>query len=817
MTNLAQSPTFSPVKIASKSTINALEIFINTLLIPIYFFSLPAILKTFFAPYKKTAFVDKNPGISTMFNNLITSAISRLIGTIIRFFILITGLMALIFFAPISLIIAILAFLPPFSYLIFTNITPDDIETQNNTTVADFINLLTKSNFFKFFIAKTSLPSDLFSALLSDTTPISSINPGMLEIGMKEKLITLYTNYAPFKQILEKFHLTDSDINNIGTWYELANPVRTPLILSRQKVIALNGIGHDLAYGYTINLDKFSKNLLTLETKDLKVLGRSNEIAQIETILSSSRNSNIIIVGEAGVGKHTIAIELARRITKGVSPTSLIHKRVLEIDFHSVLSAGTNYEEAKVLVAKILQEAQDAGNIILVIDDLDQFVSSQDGRTDISEIITKAAESNKIQIIAMTNQTLYDKYVLPHSGLAKNFSQIIIKPLSVPETIKVLITSAEKIQKDQKVSLNYFGIKEIVQKSDTYIHTSPLPEKALDLTFELISYIKNNNLGNDLSKEIINQYLTQKIGTNIGKLDNDRGETLKNLENILHQSIIGQNQAVEAVSRALRRRSLQVSNTKKPIGTFLFLGPTGVGKTQTAKVLSREYFGSENYVLRLDMSQFQDSTAVEKLIGSNVTNQPGTLTTQLQTKPNAVLLLDELEKAHPKILNLLFTILDEGYITDGFGRDVNAQNTIIIATSNAGAQLIAELVNTNTPYQNLHDLLLEHIKKENIFSPEFINRFDEVIIFHPLSQDDLKEIVKLNLNELNTRLKNEKNITININENLINYIVQNGYDPAFGARNIIRFIQDFVEDNVAKKLLDNPELTGEITLSVPSE
>ncbi len=216
------------------------------------------------------------------------------------------------------------------------------------------------------------------------------------------------------------------------------------------------------------------------------------------------------------------------------------------------------------------------------------------------------------------------------------------------------------------------------------------------------------------------------------------------------------------------------------------------------------------------MSQFQDSSAVEKLIGSNITNQPGILTTQLQTKPNAVLLLDELEKAHPKILNLLLTILDEGYITDGFGREVKAQNTIIIATSNAGAQLIAELVKTQTSYQTLHDSLLEHIKQENIFSPEFINRFDEVIIFHPLTQDNLKEIVKLNLNDLNHRLKNEKNIAININETLINFIVEKGYDPAFGARNIIRFIQDFVEDSVAKTLLDNPKVTGEITIEIPA-
>jgi len=816
MTNLAQSPSFSPTKIASTSTINAFDIFLNTILIPIYYFSIPAILTTFFAPYKKTAFVDKNPGLSTKLNNLVTNIISRLIGVIIRFLIVIIGVFSFLLFLPIGLILATISILPPISYLIFKKITPDDIQTQETTTIGEFFTLLIKSNFFKFFISKTNLPVEIFTSLLTDNTTLTTIDPELLKKGLKEKLALLYQKYPPYKDILEKVHLTDTDLLNIGTWYELANPVRSPIILSRKKVQSLNGLGHDLAYGYTINLDRFSKNLLTLETKDVKVLGRSTEIAQIETTLSSSRNSNIIIVGEAGVGKHTIAIELARRISRGISPNTLIHKRVLEIDFHSILSQGANHEDSKVLVGKILEEAQEAGNIILVIDDLDQFVSSQDGRTDISEIIIKSAESNKIQIIAMTNQALYDKYVLSHPSLAKNFSKIIIKPLSVPETIKVLITSAEKLQRDQKITFNYFGIKDIVQKSDTYIHTSPLPEKAIDVTFELISYVKNNNLGNTLTPEVINQYLTQKIGTNIGKLTEDKSETLKNLESILHQNIIGQDEAVLAVSRALRRRSLQVSNTKKPIGTFLFLGPTGVGKTQTAKILSKEYFGNQDYVLRLDMSQFQDSTAVEKLIGSNITNQPGILTTQLQTKPNAVLLLDELEKAHPKILNLLLTILDEGYITDGFGREVKAQNTIIIATSNAGAQLIAELVKTQTPYQTLHDSLLEHIKQENIFSPEFINRFDEVIIFHPLTQENLKEIVKLNLTELNNRLKNEKNITINISEALINYIVEKGYDPAFGARNIIRFIQDFVEDSVAKTLLDNPEVTGEITIEIPS-
>lgn len=816
MTNLAQSPSFSPAKIVSASTTNSIDILVNTLLIPVYYFSLPAILRTFFAPYKKTAFVETTPGLSTKLNNLITNIISRLIGAIIRFFILIIFLISFIIFIPIALTLSIISLIPPFSLIIFKKITPDDIETQPNSTVGEFTTLLTKSNFFRFFLSKTDLSADLLLSLQNDTTQLQSIDPSLLQSGLKEKLITLYQKYPAFKKILDDLHLNDSDLSNLVIWYELAFPIKSPLFLSRKKVQSLNGIGHDLAYGYTINLDRFSKNLLTLETKDVKVLGRTSEIAQIETILSSSRNSNIIIVGEAGVGKHTIAIELARRINKGLAPNTLIHRRVLEIDFHAILSQGANHEDSKVLVSKILEEAEEAGNIILVIDDLDQFVSSQDGRTDISEIILKSAESNKIQIIAMTNQTFYDKYVLSHPSLAKNFSKIIIKPLSIPESIKVLITNAEKIQKQQKVTFNYFGIKDIVQKSDTYIHSSPLPDKAINLTFELISFVKNNNLGNTLSPDIINQYLTQKIGTNIGKLSEDRSQTLKNLEEILHQNIIGQDPAVVAVSKALRRRSLQVSNTKKPIGTFLFLGPTGVGKTQTAKILAKEYFGSQDYVLRLDMSQFQDSTAIEKLIGSNLTNQPGILTSQLQTKPNSVLLLDELEKAHPKILNLLLTLLDEGYITDGFGREVKAQNSIIIATSNAGAQLIAELVSNNTPYQTLHDSLLEHIKSTNAFSPEFINRFDEVIIFHPLSQEDLKAIVKLNLNELNNRLKNEKNVTIEITEELINYIVTQSYDPAFGARNILRFIQDFVEDNVAKKLLDNPETSGIITIEIPT-
>lgn len=816
MTNLAQSPSQSPKKIVTKSSRNSFEIFLNVVLIPVYFFSIPILIKTFFSPYKKTAFVDKTPGISTAFNNLITNIISRIIGAILRFFILITGIFCLIIFILIAFPVALLAAIPPFSYIIYSKTTPDDIEINSNTTVAEFFSLLIKSRFFKFFLIKTALKDNIFSPLMSDNTTLSSLDSEIVKLELKEKLATLFQKHQALRQILETVHLDETDITNLCLWYELAHPISEPLILSRKKVIALNGLGHDLAYGYTINLDRFSKNLLSLETKDVKVLGRVNEIAQIETILSSSRNSNIIIVGEPGVGKHTIAIELARRIANGTAPITLIHKRVLEIDFHTILSLGNSPEESKVLAARILKEAQDAGNVILVIDDLDQFVSASDGRTDISEMIIKAAESNKIQIIAMTNQTLYDKYVLSHSSLTKNFSKIIIKPLSVPETIKVLITDAEKIQKDQKITFDYFGIKEIVKKSDIYIHSSPLPEKAIDLTFELISFVNNNNLGKTLTQDVINQYLTQKIGTNIGKLDADKSTTLKNLESILHESIIGQNEAVDAVSRALRRRSLQVSNTSKPIGTFLFLGPTGVGKTQTAKVLSKEYFGSSDYVVRLDMSQFQDSSAVEKLLGSNITNEPGILTTQLQTKPNSVLLLDELEKAHPKILNLLLTILDEGYITDGFGKEVKAQNSIIIATSNAGAQLIAELVSSNTPYQTLHDSLLEYIKKENIFLPEFINRFDEVIIFHPLSQDDLIEITKLNLKELNIRLKNEKNISVQITPELVNYIVKQGYDPQFGARNINRFIQDFVEDSVAKTLLDDPEKLGEITIPIPS-
>lgn len=809
------APT-SPTLILSNSSVQAYDIFINVILIPIYFFSLPNVFRSFFAPYKKTAFVDTAPGISTYFNNMVTSLISRVIGVIIRFFLLVFGVFFFVLFLPIGAFVALIAAIPPFSFLIYRQTVPENISIKPNTTLGEFLQQLSRTSYFRFFLKKTNFPQSIFSQLTDDSTDILSQIPDFNSLSLEQKMVSLYEKIPSLKVFFDNLHLNRADLTNLATWYSFSYPTRSPLILLRKRVMAIRGIGHDLAYGYTINLDKFSKNLLNLETKDIKVLGRQNEIQQIETILSSSRNSNVIIVGEPGVGKHTVAIELARRINNGTAPSTLIHKRVVEIDFHSIISQGQNPEDGKVMVKKILEEAEDAGNIILVIDDLDQFVTSADGRSDISDILIKNAESNKIQIIAMTNQSTYDKYILPNAILAKNFSKITITPLSVPETIKVLITNAAKIQSQQKINLNYFAIKEIVEKSDIYIHTSPLPEKALDLTFEVISFIKNNNLGDILTIEILNQYLTQKIGTNIGKLDSNKTQTLKNLETILHQKIIGQNQAVESVAKALRRRSLQVSNAKKPIGTFLFLGPTGVGKTQTAKVLAEEYFGSQDFVLRLDMSQFQDTTAIDKLIGSSLANQPGVLTSQLATKPNSVLLLDELEKAHPKILNLLLTILDEGYITDGFGKEVKAQNTIIIATSNAGAQLIAELVTQKAAYATLHDELLKYIKENNIFSPEFLNRFDEVVIFHPLEPSHLSEIVKLNLSELNTRLKNEKNITVQVTPELVSYIVKQGYDPQFGARNINRFIQNFVEDYAAKALLENPETSGEITISVPS-
>ncbi len=601
----------------------------------------------------------------------------------------------------------------------------------------------------------------------------------------------------------------ENDIQEIAKWYEELNKDRTiPLLFDLNRIKSLPGIGVDWGYGWTAEFDKYAHDLTFNHATFPLLIGREKELNELERVLLKTEANNILVVGEPGVARHQLVETLAHRMKTGFTTPALSYKRGLALDMHSLASAKPSILEVKGLASEILDEAERAGNVIVYIDEIDKYLSSGDGRIDLTDVLSKFAQSS-VGLIGITTPGAYHKYIESNSTLSKLFESVEISPPSLQTvTSELEISIVPVLEKKYKVTVTYPAIKKTVEDADKYLTSTPFPQKAIELLDQTIVYATSQKKQKLVTSDLVDEYLSSKLNMPMGDLGSQESEKLANLENLMHQRIINQEAAVHAVAAALRRSRLNISSSSRPVGTFLFLGPTGVGKTETAKALSSVYFGREEAMLRFDMSQYQKEEGLERLIGSIKLGSPGELTSKLLDKPFSLLLLDEIEKADREIFNLFLTLIDEGYITDHLGRKISAKNTIIIATSNAGAEFIRTSVQKGISGEVLQKALLEHVQHEKIFSPEFINRFDATVVFTPLSEGHLREVAKLMLESLNLRLK-PKEIAVDITPELIRKLAVLGNDPAYGARAIRRVITDKVEDSVAQKLLSGQVKKGE--------
>ncbi|KKT93183.1 MAG: ATPase AAA-2 domain protein, partial [Parcubacteria group bacterium GW2011_GWC1_45_14] len=359
------------------------------------------------------------------------------------------------------------------------------------------------------------------------------------------------------------------------------------------------------------------------------------------------------------------------------------------------------------------------------------------------------------------------------------------------------------------VIFTHEAIKAVIKESNRYNWSSPLPERAIDLAMDVMMLWNKKPDAFLVNEQTVSEFLSLKTGTPHGEIQSGERKKLLNLEKILHQQVIGQEEAIKQVAEALRRARSGISNMEKPVGSFLFLGPTGVGKTETAKALAKTYFGDEGRMIRFDMSEFQTPSSIDRLLGSSQLNQQGRLVTEVKDNPYSLILLDEIEKAYPEILDIFLQILDEGFVTDAFGEKVNFRNTMIIATSNAGAALIKEEVEMGADADKIKQDVIDYAISNNVFRVEFLNRFDGVIFFRPLSGNELTNVVKLMLKKLAKRLHDEKNIDVDFSDDLSAKIIEKGYNPIFGARSLNRYIEDTVEDILAKKIIAGEVRKGE--------
>ena len=605
------------------------------------------------------------------------------------------------------------------------------------------------------------------------------------------------------------------------------------------------------------------------------VIGRKKEIQRMIQILSRRTKNNPCLIGESGVGKTAIVEGLAEKIELGDVPEILKDKRVVSMDISGMVAGAKYRGDFEERIKKALAEVKKSGNIILFIDEIHTIVGagSAEGAIDAANILKPMLARGEFQLIGTTTIEEYRKYIEKDTALERRFSPINVPEPSKEDTIEILKGLRDKYEAHHNVKITDEAINSAVELSVRYINDRFLPDKAIDLIDEAASkarldkYMepelikklqeeiekvkndkeeailnqkfekaaelrdkegklqeklekeelkwknKNTKMIVTISDENIAEVISSSTGIPTDKINKTENEKLKNLEKTLHERVIGQNEAVEAVAKAIRRGRVGLKDPNRPIGSFLFLGPTGVGKTELSKAVAECLFGGEKDLIRIDMSEYMESHSVSKLIGSPPGyvgfEEGGQLTEKIRRKPYAVILLDEIEKAHPDVMNILLQILDDGRLTDSNGRTVDFKNTVIIMTSNIGARLITDKKNlgfgssehddTSKEYENTKKDVMAELKKE--FRPEFINRIDEIIVFHKLNDDEIKQIIDLMLKQVENRLK-EQNINVVIDESVKELISKQGINKSFGARPLRRTIQNLVEDNLAEAILD---------------
>ncbi len=794
----------------------------NLTLFPFYYFSIPLHLRTLFAPWKRQL-VFKKPGFhpEDIFYVVTFNMLSRILGAIVRAVTILCGLLLMLcfflFFALPPLVWPVIPFLTLPLYIFGVGQKKDPVreilKKSGGNPYTLLIHLLTHEE-GQFVLLRLGLkPEEVLNKLLPYAQKPVPSSPHLDVLNTKNiKLSDLFEmlaiSYSPFKNILEEKNLKSEDVASAARWYEKKqSPTKPSPLMDLSQIKSLPGIGIEWSYGYTVNFDKYAKDLTRQYSIFPFLLGREKEISEIERILSKTQNNNVIITGEPGTGRRILVETLAHRIFSGRCLPPLSHKRILSLNMHAVLSGAPTLLEVKGLMERLLAEAIYAGNIIIFIDELDKYCSTATDRVDIADVIAKFAVSS-VGFIGVTTPSNYHKYIATNPVLDPLFEKIeLTEPDHETVITELELTIIPILEQKYELIITYPAITKIIETADRYISNKPYPAKAIDLLDESCLFVKTSGATMLLPVDI-ERYLSQKLEISLGEIEKSEKEKLLNLEERLHRRVINQEKAISVISSALRRRRLAVSSDKKPIGTFLFLGPTGVGKTETAKALAETYFGAEEKMLRFDMGQYQGEEGLQRLIGSVKLGTPGELTSKLFDHPFSLLLFDEFEKSVKEVYNLFLTLFDEGYIMDSSGKKIDAKNTIIIATSNAGAEFVRENINMGIPHDKLQKNLIEYILNQGIFSPELLNRFDDIVVFSPLSEGHLREVAKLQLLALNKRLAPKK-ISLAITPELIRKLAIVGYNRQFGGREMKRVITEKIEEQITQRLLTGTVKKGE--------
>jgi ATP-dependent Clp protease ATP-binding subunit ClpC len=863
---------------------NILRIFKGFLLFNFNYFSVPFLLKTLLAPWRKYGeSYGRGFDLKRYLETFIFNSTSRILGAIVRIVMILVGLIFEVFifisgaillfvwiFLPILLIISlclitdyasgaiILIFNLAILFFVINSFFKEKREKAEQKYNLDYeagqvlsqtenfartkkikivsekillyfllkskikeVNFIFNRGYLNLTEIQRKLKKEIREAALQGELSVEQIIFGAAKIARNRKrekvnagdiLISFVQNSSYFQKILMKTELKKEDIENLATWFErVEKEVSQAKKFWEYKNLLKKGfLGKDWASGFTITLDEYSSDLREEIRKNgfRPIVGHKKEIERVERILEREILNNILLVGDSGSGRKSVVEGTAQKAFLGLSSSSVNYKRFLKLNLGALVSETNSSQEIEAILDRCFSEVVRAGNVILILDEFQDFLQESPGLgvVNISGVLSRYLHLSTFQIIAITTFDGLHKVIERRPGILNLFEKVEISEISPEQTLELLENYVGFFEKKYKKFITYPALREIVRLSALYIQDAPFPEKALSVLDEVMVYVARSIRSSLVLPEHISHIVSEKIEIPIGEIEFKEKEVLLNLESLIHKRIINQEEAVREAAGALRRARAGVQAMIKPIGTFLFLGPTGVGKTETSKALTEIYFGREDKMIRLDMSEFQSINDISRLIGS--TQEDGLLTTAVRESPFSLILFDEIEKAHPNILNLFLQVLDEGRLTDGLGRKVDFKQTIIIATSNAGAEVIRQDIEKNKKLDMVKDDLLDYLFRQGVFRPEFINRFDAVVIFKPLTKENLLDISQLMLDKLRKNLS-DKGIEFEITEDLKEKIVELGYSPVFGAREIRRTIQNKVENVLANAILSGELKKGD--------
>jgi ATP-dependent Clp protease ATP-binding subunit ClpC len=671
------------------------------------------------------------------------------------------------------------------------------------------------SKFGAAVLLRADITTDVISTYLQTKRPL--ITTGTIPLPTEEifSLIGLgkylLAHDATFVAMIKKTGVTPETFIGslrwvIGTYHQEKKLLQW---WSKDNLSKIPGVGLEWSHGIAHVLKSYSRSIHTsavFSTLTNNAPFAEKIIDDIERSLARAKSANVLLVGESGVGKIDIVMEIERRMRTGKSLDAIAGQEIIVLDTNRLFATQPTKQDFEYTLLNIFDEALKAGNIIIVIENLSVVIREAEALgVYLPELIDEYLATQLLHIIATDTPGGFHTYLEPLRGLVGRFNEILVEASDLSSTIGVLQSVALQNEVRYKTLFTYGSLKALATSADRFIVEGAMPEKAITLLIDVATTAQLSKLP-IITSDFVYQCISTKTGIPAGPVHDNERETLLHLEDRLHSRVIGQVPAINSIARTMRRARTGIQSSEKPIGSFLFLGPTGVGKTETAKALAYTFFGGEAKMQRFDMSEFSAPDALERLLGDNA--RAGVLSNALREYPYCVLLLDEFEKAAKGVHDLFLQILDEGIFTDGRGQTVNARNTIIIATSNAGSELIRNTVTQRKVLSHLTDEIVAGIIKEKIFRPELLNRFDSTIIFEPLTLEEQGQVASMLLGGLYERVRNQ-GYDITLSRDLMDVVIERGYSADFGARPMQRVIQDVVEEKIARRIIDGTIKKGD--------